>query len=540
MKSSDIPFNIALLELTTKKLVGLRPVTALDTVEASTNNFHENGLFSVLTFGKVGDRRRNQRFSYIDIKIPVFHPVVYRALVGLKRMYAGIIAGNEYVLWNDEIGDFERSDPVNGKTGFHYFASHWKDIKFEQTKSVTREQAILLLHKYQNTAMNDKIVVIPAGLRDAEFGEDGRLREDEINDLYRKLLKYANTISDASVRSNPEVINTARYGLQLTFTAIYELLENMIEGKKKLLLGNWASRSILNGTRNVITSMNTSTAYLGAPGSVGFNNTICGIYQALKGMMPVARYLVRHGFLSSVFQNVSAPVRLVNMKTLKQDPVMLKAGYFDRWATDEGIEKVLTSFSEDAIRNKPLVIEGRYIGLIYKGPDGTFRLMHDIDELPSSRNKEDVHPLTFCELLYLSGYKEWNKYPLFFTRYPITGIGSIYPSKTYVKTTVKSEVRRELDRDWEPMSADNTAYEFPVSDGAYVNSLVPHSAKLDRLTADFDGDTGSGNITYSDEAIAEVDDLLTKRRAYVGTDGRFTSSTAVSTVNLVCFNMTGD
>lgn len=56
----------------------------------------------------------------------------------------------------------------------------------------------------------------------------------------------------------------------------------------------------------------------------------------------------------------------------------------------------------------------------------------------------------------------------------------------------------------------------------------------------FDGDTASGNVVYSDEAVAEVDLYLTKKRAYVGTDGRFTSSTAVSTVNLVAHNLTGD
>lgn len=539
MKRSDIPFNISILELTPNKLQGLRAVTKLDMFDGAGDNFDDDGLFSVLTFGKVGDRRRNQRFAYIDIKIPIFHPVVYRALVGLKRMYGGIIAGNEYVLWNDQTCDFDRSDVISGKTGYHYFAKYWEQIKFETTRSVGREQAILLVKKYQKTAMTDKIAVIPAGLRDVEVTADGRVSEDEINDLYRKLIKFSNTISDASVRTNPEVVNTARYGLQIAFNDIYALLENMIEGKKKLLMGNWASRSILNGTRNVITSMDTATAYLGAPGGVGFNNTVVGVFQALKALMPIARYHIRNGFLTKVFTTVDAPAKLVNKKTLKSEPVQLKAAYFDRWATNEGIEKVLNSFGEEEIRNKPLEIEGRYLGLIYKGPDGTFRLMQDIDELPSTRSKDDVHPLTFCELLYLAGYNIWNRYPLFLTRYPITGVGSIYPSKTYVKTTIKSEVRRELSDDWEPMDDDHIAYEFPTK-GPYINSLVPHSAKLDKLTADFDGDTASCNICYSDDSVREVDSFLTKRRAYVGTDGKFMSSVDVSTVALVMYNLTGD
>lgn len=539
MKRSDIPFNISILELTPNKLQGLRAVTKLDMFDGAGDNFDDDGLFSVLTFGKVGDRRRNQRFAYIDIKIPIFHPVIYRSLVGLKRMYAGIIAGNEYVIWNDKTCDFDRADVISGQTGFHYFAKYWDQIKFETTRSVGREQAILLMAKYQKSALTDKVAVIPAGLRDAEVGADGRVTEDEINDLYRKLIKFANTISEASVRTNPEVVNTARYGLQIAFNDIYALLENMIEGKKKLLMGNWASRSVLNGTRNVITAMDTATSYLGAPGTVAFNDTIVGIYQALKAMMPIARYHIRNGFLTKVFTTVDAPAKLVNKKTLKAEPVQLKAAYFDRWATNEGIEKVLNSFGEEEIRNKPLEIEGRYMGLIYKGPDGTFRFLQDIDEVPSTRDKKDVHPMTFCELLYLSAYNKWNKYPLFLTRYPITGIGSIYPSKAFVKTTIKSEVRRELNENWEPMGDENIAYNFPLN-GPYINSLVPHSAKLEALTADFDGDTASCNIVYSDDAIREVDTFLTKRRAYVGTDGRFMSSVDVSTVALVMFNMTGD
>jgi hypothetical protein len=538
MKTSDIPFNISILSLTPKKLQGLRPVRVLDIFDGAGNDFHEDGLFSISTFGKVGDERRSQRFAYIDIKVSIFHPVIYRALVSLKRLYGSIISGNEYALWNEDIMDFERSDAFNGKTGFSYFVQYWEKIKFEETASVMREQNILMIEKYKSIALTTKVIVMPAGLRDIEIGADGRVRKDEINDFYHRLLSIANTISEASVRLNPEMINTARYSLQTTFNTLFETIESMVEGKKKLLMGKWASRRIMNGTRNVITAMDTSTAYLGAAGSVGFNNTVIGLYQGLKTIMPVARFHIRNGFLAKVFSSVEQPARLVDKKTLKMVEVKLKTEYFDRFMTDEGVEKVLTSFSEEELRHKAMEIDGYYLGLIYKGPDGTFRLMQDIDELPETRNKADVYPLTFCELLYLSCYKVLGKFPLFVTRYPVTGVGSIYPSKMHVKTTIKSQQRRELGETWEPMDDEHVAYEFPITGGSFVNSLVPHSAKLARLGADFDGDTASGNVTYSDEAIAEVDEYLKKRKAYIGTDGRFTSSVNVSTVQLVLHNLT--
>jgi hypothetical protein len=336
------------------------------------------------------------------------------------------------------------------------------------------------------------------------------------------------------------MVNTARYSLQQTFNELFETIENMIEGKKKLLMGKWASRRIMNGTRNVITSMDTSTTYLGAPGAVGFNNTVVGLYQAMKAALPVTLFHVRNGFLSKVFTAVEAPTNLVNKKTLKAEPVQLKPTYFDRWMTGEGLERVITSFRDEGIRHKPLEIDGHYLGLIYKGPDGTFRLMQDIDELPPTRDRKDVHPLTFCELLYLSLYQVLNKYPVFVTRYPVTGVGSIYPSLLFVKTTIKGEQRQELGSDWAPMGPGHVAYEFPLAGTPFVNSLVPHSAHLAPMGADFDGDTASANVTYSDESVAEVMAYLTKKRAYVGTNGKLLYSTNVSTVQLVLHNLTSD
>lgn len=483
-QNSDVPFNVTLLNLTPEKLRGVHPIRVLDIFDGASSNFHPSGLFSTEIFGKVGDERRSTRYAYIDIRIPIFHPVIYRALLELKRLYGGIINGTEYAIWDDTKKDFERSDVLNGATGFSFFLKHWKDIVFEKTKSVHREQNILLIEKYKPVALGNKLLVMPAGLRDIEMGNDGRIREDEINTLYRQMLGAANTIADAVIRTNPELIDRTRFKLQATFNQIYALIESMIDGKKKLIMGKWASRRLVYGTRNVITAMDTSTAYLGAPGAVGFNSTIVGLYQTMKGLTPIAIHLIRNGFLSKVFTSPGAPVKLINKKTLKSESVLLKPEHYDRWMTDEGIEKILTSFGEEGLRDKVLEIEGRYIGLIYKGPDKTFRFIQDIDELPATRDRKDVYPITFCELLYLSGYTRWNDYPCFVTRYPITGLGSIYPSQTLVKTTIKSEIRRELNDRWEPMAEKYTAHEFPIA-GPYVNSLQPASNKLARLGADF-------------------------------------------------------
>lgn len=536
----DIPFNLTLLQLTPQKLQYLRPVKVLDSFDGTGSNFHDDGLFSTAIFGRVGDEMRSRRFSYIDIKVQVFHPIIWRALIELKQLYAGILAGSEYAVFDQDEGDFVRT-PVTegGKTGFQFFVSNWKKIKWQETKSVTREHKIKLVTKYRDDCMYDKIIVLPAGLRDMEMLPDGRPQEDEVNTLYRRLLMVANTVSDVSVTHNPEVINNTRYTLQKAFNTIYETYEDMIRGKRKLLQNRWTARRIFNGTRNVITAADTSVPYLGAPGGMELNDTGVGLYQTLKALLPISKYLIRSGFLSKVFVAVDQPVNLINKKTLKREPVSLKPYIYDRWMTDEGIEKVLTSFSHEDNRHKVLEIDDHYLGLIYKGPDNTFRLLHDIEELPEGRKPEDVSPLTFCELLYTSTYFELNKYPIYVTRYPVTGIGSIYPSMIFCRTTIKFEKRAQLDENWSPMADDHIAYQFPVRGSQFINSLIPHSAKLVGLGADFDGDTCSGNAVYSREAAEEVKNFLQTTRAYINTDGRFMASTEVDTVALVLHNLTG-
>jgi hypothetical protein len=168
--------------------------------------------------------------------------------------------------------------------------------------------------------------------------------------------------------------------------------------------------------------------------------------------------------------------------------VKVKPNYYDAWMTDEGLEKVMTSFKEVGVRHKPLEINGYYLGLIYKGKDNTYKIIQDINELPDNRSKEDVFPMTFCELIYLSVYKTAGKYPAFVTRYPITGKDSIYPSYVYLKPTVNCEIRKELDDNWEVMSEENTAFQFPITGDSFVESMSPSSTHLSGLGADFDGD----------------------------------------------------
>lgn len=540
-QKANVPFNVTILELTPQKLQGLKPVKVLDIFDGMSNNFHEDGLFSNSIFGKVGDPRRNARFSYIDIKLPIFHPILFRALTDLKKLYLDIIESKSYAIWNPIIKDFERSNPIDGNTGFYFFLSHWEEINFTRNRSVEREHNILLVEKYRKIALTSKVIVIPAGMRDVEVGADGRTRRDEINDFYTTFISVSNTITTSAVALSPEILNNARVKLQNNFNGLYAMIENMIKGKKKLFLGGWASRRIQNGTRNVITAQVTNNKFLNGPGSIGYNNTVMGLYQAMKGALPITKFHIRNSFIGEVFVSENQAPLLINAKTLELEPTVISNTLYSRWTTDEGIDKLITSFSEESIRHKPIMLEGHYLALVYRGEGAfkTFRVFRDINEVPEWVNKaKEITPITYCEFFYYCLYKVLNTLPVFITRYPIAGTGSIYPSITYIKTTVKGDFRKRLDDDWRPLPDSEVAYQFPITGAAFVNSFSPASSRLAGLVADFDGDTGSANFTYADESVTEVTRFLNTKKAYVGTDGKFTSSIDVSTVALVMHNLT--
>ena len=539
MGNLNIPFNITLLELNDKALEGLRPVRSLDIFEGATKNFHTDGLFSTEIFGRVGEERRNGRFSYIDIKVSVFHPIIHHTLGQLRQLYHEIISGKTYAIWDNEIKDFVKATQIDGRTGFQFFVEHWQDIVFEERDSDVRNTNISLINKFKKQALTSKIVVMPAGLRDYEIQSDGREAEDEFNNLYRTILAISNSVMPGVIKSNIEQLNGVRYNLQIAFNKLYERFESMIEGKRKLMMGKWATRATWNGTRNVITSTNIKANELESPGNVDFNHTVVGLYQYLKATLPVSKYQIRNGFLSNVFTGPSVPAFLTDKKTLKKVSVNLKPKYFDQWMTEEGMDKVISLYGEESLRHNVLEIEGYYVGLVYKGP-GVFKLFQDIDDLPPECDKSLVFPITFTELMYLSVYEKSNKYPAFVTRYPVTGYGSIYPSYMYLKPTVAVEVRKPLGDDWQVDDSKPAAYNFPITGASFVNSMSPNPARLGRLNADFDGDMCSLNAVYSEEAVAEVERLINSRNYYVDTDGKISFSVITDTVRHLIKNMTGD
>ncbi len=491
MLDSLPPFNIDLLLLSGNESVrSLRQIKVMDIMTGMTRNFHPDGLFSTEIFGKVGDVRRSRNFGYIDLNVSILHPVYFKAISDLKELYGEIMAGRSYAIFDHQLKDFIKSDPVDGETGYKFFLDYFTQIQFTERDSAKRTFNIKLVEKYRKNPMMDKLVVLSAGLRDYTVDENGKPTEDEINGLYRKVLRISNVVENVAVSSNEEYLNSIRFNLQIAVNEIYAYIVNILEGKGKLIQGKWTARNIDNSTRNVITPYIQKVKDRNDPQFVSAEQLVVGLYQFLRTIFPKAVQLVRDGYLTKVFPGPNVPANLVDKKTLKGVSVQIDPSFYDDWMTLDGLENQFHRFKIKDLRHEPVLIGQYYLGLIYNGPSSSrpegkgqwYRFMQSIDELPEGYDPKNVHPITYAELFYLSVFQIAPTIPGTITRYPITGFGSIYPSYCYLKTTITGLVMAELDDEWKATGV--VAPEYPKLHDYFFDALSPASQHLGRLGGD--------------------------------------------------------
>lgn len=473
------PFNLGPLILTATDCRSIEQVKVPDVFEGSTESFHDEGLFSNRIFGNVGSEQRDSTVAYIDLKLPVIHPFMLKLLFQLKSFYKDLIGGKVYATWDETEKDFVIANAIEGRTGFFFFLTHWKSIVFKRTSSRLRDEKIAYYEKYKNMSEMDKLIVYPAGLRDVQVDETGRVKKDAVNDIYASLIGMSNAISSDSSR-NSDLMDTTRLSLQNGVNKVYDHFDSLIGGKGGSIQKKLTSRTLSYGTRNVVTPFGAGTVNGSSEHSPNTNDTIIGLYQLMNALLPYVQTWMIDRWTNSVFSNSEGYANLINPDTLKPEQVRVSPETVDRWTTSAGVSQLIDNFQYPKLRNKPVLIEGRYLALIYQS--GTrFKVMSTIDELPegSEYSVDDVHPMTYIEMFYLCNYQAWNKWPILPTRYPVEGNGSIYASKVFLRTTLSSFQLYELGEDWKPLGEDHLALTYPdITSSEYMDAMSVHPCHL--------------------------------------------------------------
>jgi hypothetical protein len=470
---------------------------------------------------------------------------VYRNILKLKGFYEEILLGRAYAVFDEETKDFVKASELDGQTGYTFFFDNWKRVVFKETDSDIRRVRLKLVNENRDRSTMDSMLVIPAGYRDAEPNPDGRIEYDEINDIYRVLLQQSTGIPEHFGQgADLSMYDRRRVAMQLKVQEIYDHFEKLISGKSGYVQSKWASRRVFNGTRNVISSMDTNAADLGEPNRPKFKDCVIGLHQASRGAAPKTIYGMRTSVIGDIFDTMSNRVELVNKKTLVREWVDVSVDDMDTWSTPQGLERVMNELEVIEKRSRPIEVADHYLALVYLDDKKNYRIIRDINDIPPGFDQKWARPITYSELIYLSGLNMWYKLRGFVTRYPVENYNSSIPVSIYVKTTVTGELRYPLGPDFKRDPDAPTALEYPILEvgkaAQWHDSTSVSPSILSPLGADFDGDTVSVNIVYGKESIEEMDNFFRSRIAYMNATGGLAFSSTIHTVNLVLRYMTGD
>jgi len=171
-----------------KFVSGLIPVTSPD-IFSQPDVFHQDGLFSETIFGPLLTPQRLKTYSYIDLKVPILHPSVYRMLIRLSRNLVNVFSAQTRYSINSK-GELVE-DPNGGDiVGIPGFVKRFPEIRFANLTGERAKIYNFLLKAYQDRLFTvQKIPVIPPDFRPAFKSSDGRWIIDSINDAYIKILR---------------------------------------------------------------------------------------------------------------------------------------------------------------------------------------------------------------------------------------------------------------------------------------------------------------------------------------------------------------
>ena len=500
--------------LLNKEIVNLKQVSTVEIFEQNSTFFNESGLFSTDIFGDIGTLTRNISFGYIKLGIYVIHPLIFKVLTKLSSKYIKIIKSELKVKFKN--GEFIEDD--EGDTGFTFFISNYDKLKIPKTESIERDNYIKFLKSFsKEDILLNKIIVLPAGLRDYEVKESGKVLESDVNELYRKVIRLANFSSKFKDELNykaddTQIIDQVRYKLQISINNLYDYFFNLIKDKQGFIQSKFGRRSIFYSARNVITGTDTNITKLEDSKSVGYNTTIIGLYQYCKSILPLAIKNIRDKFLHDVLNSESYNGYLINKDTLNRETIDIDIKYIKRYSTDDGLEELINKCKQESYIMSDIVINNHYLHILYDDGD-TIIFLRSITDLPSNYDKKYIRPMKYIDLLFLSIYELVPKYPGFMTRYPVANYGSIYITRFSLKPTVSV---RKINYIQDPVSnIGKEIINYPNIESDPFTSMSVNPSHIGLLGADYDGDKLACTIVWEDDSIEELENKLKSVEYYV-------------------------
>lgn len=544
----------------------LLEVSSYLTWEPSSTNLHPDGLYSEGIFGQIGSSERISKLGYISLNTKILTPFVFKNVIDLKPMYSDLMQGKIYATFDERLGEFVPCDKetVGCDTGYTYFIEHFEYLKFAQTSSHTRTNKIKAIEKAKavNAAIIEHILVLPAGLRDIKQ-EGDRYVTEEINKIYTSLLSLCSEVrSSFNSPSLTKLYDGVKYNIQLKVFELYSSHKEFLSGKSGFGQRRYARRALAYGSRNVITGANMQAKTVEDSDFLKHDETLLPLFQAAKMYQPLVINQLREIFYSQIFSLGATRIAAINTKTLTIEYIDVNDKEITNALSSEGMENLINMFQNVHMREKPVIVRDTvdkfyYLFLVYDtyDPEQTnidpyhqykdqIYILRNVDDfatfMKEHRNididRQKIRPLTYLEMMYLAVYRATRDKHCTITRYPAIEMGSIYPSRAKIGSTIPSRMVEFSSQYQDERVVELPCY--PILSKPYLDSVVVHPSQVRGLGADYDGDTVSANGVMSEEANAEIREYLSSAKSIITPSGKLLKSAATDLTELTAFNLT--
>ena len=498
----------------------------------------EDGLLSNEIFGVTRDDR-STIFAYIHLAGESFlHPLAYKIWCKLDKNIKPCVYEMENFSLDEETGKL-KEDPENGKCGLKFLKSIINKIDFAKSAKMSPKRAVKVdfIEKYRDKLFMDDLIVIPAGYRDVNTESGGRLGVGEINKMYNAIIRDAKALEE-SEDFGLTMNGTLRGRIQDGIVKIYNWFifgrdpltgqDSQASGlsrKLGLIRRAGMKKSFDWGSRLVICTQNLRKENL-SDIEIDIDEIGVPIAALCANLFPFMLFWIRQWF-----DNQLSDVEFIGA----YDQRTGKAGRtkIDDWRmvySDDRIKKELDRFMHG--------MSNRFVGVEVPSTSSSrskyktflqFKGYQVPDEEAARRIKENQlemksyplnnRPLTWCDLIYMAAMEVTKNKMCLVTRFPMDTYWNQFPAKIKVISTIETE----------PMIVDGTFYpHYPKiglqdinsnSSNKFIDVALPNNVRLDSIGGDFDGDTISVKIPYSDEANEELYNAIHKKSHYISLGG---------------------
>lgn len=512
----DTPMQIVLMTDRVIEAYRLKEVT--DTIMFDHGDVpRDGGLFSERIFGSMLEDRK-WTCGYIDLGQKFFHPYVYEVMCKLSRNAELCAQGKG--TWAFRGGRLEKTaegdpDYDENASGIDWLIEHHKEFLIPENKSYIHNEYVRFLKNLnEDEWLIQKWIVIPVFYRDVDFSGGAR-QIPQLNYSYRDLLRYATIAKQPSIGM---VRTQAKWNIQSALVSIRKYGESLISHKSGFLKQSTLGKTTDYAARSVITQPNIAKAQRPEDTLVDINHTGFPIATCCSMAYPLIEYYIQD-FFSREFE------------TKEKKNVLVPDGKGGWKLTTEAIGDVMAKYNTQYIEKNVEQFIGtygaRFTPLTIPMADGTEAYMlftgrpYAGDPLHPSVSDIGRRPMTWTDLLYMACVDtlETGGYMAYVTRYPLTDYFGTFPSGIRVTSTFKTT----------PMYVDGKYYpHYPVvnlkasqdeTSTLFIDAVMLDNVYLKGLGGDYDGDTISEKVVFTQEANQEARDIMNSKTHFITING---------------------